>query len=68
MKTLIVISSKSPNPHLYNCILSLKNIQIKGDESYKICVVDSDSDDLTYYNKVKDDFPDVELCFIKNKH
>ena len=68
MKTLIVISSKSPNPHLYNCISALKTIQIKGDENYKICVVDSDSDHLTYYNKVKEDFPDVELCFVKNKH
>ena len=68
MKTLIVISSKSPNIHLYNCISSLKNIQIKDDENYKICVVDSDSNDLTYYEKVKHDFPDVEICYIKNKN
>jgi hypothetical protein len=47
--TLIVISSKSPNKFLYDCIDNLYKIQIKNSTNYKICVVDSDSNDLTIY-------------------
>jgi hypothetical protein len=44
-------------------------VQIKDDVSnYKICVVDSDSDDFTTYEKIKIEFPSVELFFIKNKN
>lgn len=68
MKVLIVISSKSPNPYLYNCIEMLYKIQIDSLHFYKICVIDSDSDDLSEYNKISDDFPYVEINFIKNKH
>jgi hypothetical protein len=69
MNILIVISSKSPNNTLYNCIDSLYKIQIKDDEHYyKICVVDSDSDDFTNYNKIKIDFPEVDIHFTQNKN
>jgi len=53
---------------LYKCIESLYINQIKGDGPYKVCVVDSDSDDFSYYEKVKESFPDVELHFIKNRN
>ena len=68
MSVLIIISSKSPNSILYDCIEHLYKIQIQGSTNYKICVVDSDSSDVTYYEKIKKDFPDVELCFVKNKN
>jgi hypothetical protein len=55
MKTLIVISSKSPNPNLYDCVNQLYKIQIKDSQDYKICIVDSDSDDFIYYNKIQND-------------
>lgn len=67
-KILIVICSKSPNPLLYECIDKLYKIQIKDNKNYKICVVDSDSSDLTYYDKVKNDYPDVDINFVKNKN
>ena len=67
-KILIVISSKSPNPFLYNCIENLYKIQIKNNPNYKICVIDSDSNDFTNYNKIRREFPEVELHFIKNKN
>jgi len=68
MSILITICSKSPNSILYNCIEQLYKIQIQGSTDYKICVVDSDSSDITYYEKITKDFPDVEVCFVKNKH
>lgn len=73
MQIRIVISSKSPNPYLYECISNLYRIQIAKDfdqgleNQYKIMVVDSDSDDFTEYDKVSRDFPDVEIHFVKNK-
>lgn len=72
MQIRIVISSKSPNPYLYRCIANLYNIQIRPDpdpsNQYKIVVVDSDSDDITNYNIVQYDFPEVEICFVQNRH
>ena len=65
---LIVISSKSPNGILYQCLDSLFKIQIKDKTNYKVCVVDSDSHSMETYEKVKTDFPNVELHFIKNKN
>jgi hypothetical protein len=38
------------------------------ERKYKICVIDSDSDDLTNYEKVIEEFPSVEIFFIKNKN
>ncbi len=68
-KTLIVISSKSPNNILLQCIEELYKIQIKNNKSeYKICVIDSDSDKYDVYFKVKKQFPDVEIYIIKNKN
>ena len=66
MKTLICISSKSPNPFLYKCIENLYKIQIEDSKDYKICIIDSNSDDISYYDILIKDFPDVEICFIKN--
>jgi hypothetical protein len=68
MQILICICSKSPNPLLYKCIDALYNIQIKNESNYKICVVDSDSDDLTYYKQIEESFPNVEIIFAKNKN
>jgi hypothetical protein len=69
MTTLITICSKFPNPLLYTCIDTLYKIQIGSNRAnYKICVVDSDSSDMIYYRKVQEDFPDIEIYFIKNKH
>jgi len=68
MNILICISSKSPNPYLHQCISALYENQIKHIDNYKICVVDSDSDDLTNYYKINENYPNVEICFIKNKH
>jgi hypothetical protein len=67
--TLIIISSKYPNPTLYTCIEQLYKLQIGPDtESYKICVIDSDSSDFSNYTKISEDFPDVDIQFIKNKN
>lgn len=65
---LIVISSKSPNSILHQCIDSLFKVQIKNRPNYKVCVVDSDSDNMEVYDKIKGDFPSVDLHFIKNKN
>ena len=68
MKTLIVISSKSPNPTLFECIEKLYRKQIQTSKDYKICVVDSDSDDISEYKKIQSRFPEVEVHFVKNKN
>ena len=55
MKILIIISSKSPNDKLLNCIYLLYKIQIANDcnsNDYKICVIDSDSNDFNIYNQI----------------
>lgn len=66
--TLICISSKSPNKYLFECIKMLYKIQVKDDSTYKICIVDSDSNDFSYYDEIKQFFPNVEIYFIKNKN
>ena len=74
MQVLICISSKYPNPYLYTCIEALYQNQINNNHNqdkdviYKIHIVDSDSDDLIYYNKINQDFPNVEIHMIKNKN
>jgi hypothetical protein len=68
MNVLICISSKTPNPLLFDCISALYKIQITDNNNYKICVVDSDSDDLLLYDKIKIEFPNVDLLFVKNKN
>jgi 8-oxo-dGTP diphosphatase len=65
---LIVISSKTPNPLLNDCIDSLYKIQIDDSYNYKICIVDSNSDDLTFYYKINTNFPNVEIHIVKNKN
>jgi hypothetical protein len=68
MSVLVTICSKSPNARLYECITNLYKIQIGDSTNYKVCVVDSDSNDFRVYAKVKIYFPKVELHFIKNKN
>lgn len=70
MNILICICSKYPNPNLYECIDKLNKIQVNIDihNTYKIHVVDSDSEDFIYYNKIQQDFPEVEIHMIKNKN
>lgn len=67
---LVCICSKYPNPFLYKCIDELYKKQINTNEDYiyKIHVVDSDSEDLIYYNQIEQAFPDVEIHMIKNKN
>ena len=67
-KVLIAISSKAPNDILYECIDSLFKVQIKNSPDYTVCVVDSDSDNMGVYEKIKVDFPTVQIHFIKNKN
>lgn len=69
MRTLVIICSKSPNDKLFTCIDLLYKIQIKDNlENYKICVVDSDSDNFTNYEVIKNNFPDVDIYYAKNKN
>ncbi len=69
-KILVIISSKSPNPYILNCIDTLYNIQFKdySNNDFKICVIDSDSDNFDNYDIIKNKFPSVEIHFIKNKN
>ena len=67
-KVLICISSKSPNPNLYHCVEELYKIQIKNNPNYKVIIVDSDSDYFMNYNHIKKDFPNVDICYAKNKN
>ena len=53
MSVLICICSKSPNPILFDCINALYNIQLKDNLNHKIYIVNSDSDDLLNYEKIK---------------
>lgn len=71
MKILIIISSKSPNDKLLNCIYLLYKIQIANDcnsNDYKICVIDSDSNDFNIYNQINIIFPNVDIHYVKNKN
>jgi len=71
MKILIIISSKSPNNKLLDCIYLLYTIQINNDcnlNDYKICVIDSDSNDFSIYNQINILFPDVDIHYVKNKN
>lgn len=65
---MICICSKFPNQQLYTCIRELYKHQISSQHRYEIHVVDSDSDDMMYYDEVTKDFPDVHLHMIENKH
>jgi hypothetical protein len=53
---------------LYHCILNVYEFQIKDETKEKVCVIDSDSDDISIYYKIKYDFPKVEIYIAKNKH
>jgi len=66
MKTLIVISSKSPNPHIIKCIQQLYDIQIDDVNNTKICIVDSNSNDIENYKNIINLFPFVEIHLVRN--
>lgn len=69
MKVLIAISSKYPNPLLYDSIKNLYEIQINTSSiQYSIHVIDSCSDNLIYYEKISEDFPEVKIHMIKNEN
>jgi GR25 family glycosyltransferase involved in LPS biosynthesis len=69
---LICVCSKYPNPMLHRCIGNLYKYQINTEKTqrykYTIHVVDSDSEDVSYYTDIRKDFPDVEIHMIKNKN
>jgi hypothetical protein len=74
MNVIICISSKYPQPFLYDCIKNIyeKQIHIHTPENsnytYAIHVVDSCSDVLDMYEKISQDFPDVVIHMIGNTH
>jgi hypothetical protein len=69
MSTLIVICSKSPNNTLPECVELLYKIQIDQNSSmYKMCIIDSDSDDFTNYETINKNFPEVKIHYVKNKN
>jgi len=68
MKVTICISSRFPNPLLVHCIDHLYRIQIGDGNTYKICVVDSDSSNLMHYVEVAQRFPEVEFHLVKNRN
>jgi hypothetical protein len=68
MNVLICICSKYPNNLLIECIEKLYSIQVCDENTYKICVVDSDSSEFMYYDMLKERFPEVEVHLVKNKN
>jgi hypothetical protein len=48
----------------------LFHLQIRNDteNNYKVVIVDSDSDDFTNYDRIKNDFPEVDIHLAKNKN
>jgi len=68
MRVIICICSKYPNKRLYTCIRELYKYQISSQHTYEIHVVDSNSDNMMYYDEVAKNFPDVHLHMIKNKN
>jgi len=68
MNVLICICSKYPNTLLIECIEHLYRYQVGDENTYKICVVDSDSSEFMYYDIVAERFPEVEVHLVKNKH
>jgi hypothetical protein len=68
MNVVICICSKYPNKHLHTCITELYKYQIPYQHTYEIHIVDSDSENMMYYDDVTRDFPNVHLHMIKNKN
>ena len=68
MRVLICICSRFPNTLLMESIDRLYKIQIGDGNTYKICVVDSDSSNLMYYVEVAQRFPQVEIHLVKNRN
>ena len=65
-KLLITICSKNPDKTLlYNLdrLNTFFNNFIK-----KICIVDSDSNDFSTYEIIRDKYPDIDIYFIQNKN
>jgi hypothetical protein len=69
MNILVCICSRYPNPTLYDCIRNVYDNQIKhSSDIYTVHVVDSDSTSTEYYDKVREDFPEVHIHMVKNKN
>lgn len=66
-KILVTLCSKNPNHYLLKNIDFLINKQLI-EEDYTICVIDSDSQILNIYLKIKKKFPNVNIHHIKNKN
>ena len=67
-KVLIVFSCFDPPLSLMECIKNLYNIQITDEFQYKIICVDNDSEITTTYDIINNVFPEVEICYVKNKN
>jgi len=65
---LIIICSKNPTINLYNNINNINIIQKNDKNKYKIICVDSDSENTETYQKIKNNFKEIEIFFIKNKN
>ena len=61
---LVIISSKSPNNYLIENIQQINCFY----PNTKICIVDSDSDNLENYNNAHKIFSNVDIHLIKNKN
>lgn len=70
MKILIIISSKYPNDILLKCIQELYKFQIDNDNinEYKICIIDSDSDNNKLYHIIAREYPNIDIHIVKNKN
>lgn len=62
---LIIISSKYPTPFLFNNVKKVFDIY-----KAKICIIDSDSENTEYYDKIREFYneKDVSIHMIKNKN
>lgn len=72
MNVLICICSKYPNPLLHECIRNLYEKQINVESArkyiYNIHVIDSCSDYFDYYQKILENFKDVQIHMVENKN
>lgn len=68
-KILIIISSKDPTQNLLDNINNLYSIQCNDDSHlYKIICVDSDSTNFCYYDIINQQFPLIDISYVKNRN
>jgi hypothetical protein len=65
-RILITICSKNPKMELIRNIINLN--KIFNNYKKKICIIDSDSKDLTIYNEIDKKYPLIDIHYIKNKN